>query len=117
MGLPPACSAGHGLHVFGRRRTPASRPRSAWQPHGVSGPSRLVDHDAFRWTDGAFQARPLSSALIYELHAGTFTPEGTFEGVIARLDYLKDLGVTHVELMPVADFPGRFGWGYDGVVL
>ncbi len=69
------------------------------------------------WTDGGFQAPPLSSALIYELHVGTFTPEGTFDGVISRLDHLKDLGVTHIELLPVADFPGRFGWGYDGVAL
>jgi maltooligosyltrehalose trehalohydrolase len=92
-------------------------PRSGWQPQGVSGPSRLVDHQAFRWTDDGFQARPLSSALIYELHVGTFTPEGTFEAAIGKLDYLKDLGITHIELLPVADFPGRFGWGYDGVAL
>ena len=92
-------------------------PRSGWQPHGVHGPSKIVDHSAFGWTDEDFQARPLSSALIYELHVGTFTPEGTFDGVIDRLAHLKKLGVTHVELMPVADFPGRFGWGYDGVNL
>ncbi len=92
-------------------------PRSGWQPHGVHGPSRIVNHAAFHWTDDEFQARPLSSALIYELHVGTFTPEGTFEAVIGHLDHLKRLGVTHIELMPVADFPGRFGWGYDGVNL
>ena len=92
-------------------------PRSGWQPQGVHGPSKIVDHSSFRWTDETFQARPLSSALIYELHVGTFTPEGTFEAVIGRLEHLKRLGVTHVELMPVADFPGRFGWGYDGVNL
>jgi maltooligosyltrehalose trehalohydrolase len=92
-------------------------PRSGWQPEGVHGPSRIVDHSAFRWGDDEFQARPLSSALIYELHVGTFTPEGTFEAAIDRLGHLKELGVTHVELMPVADFPGRFGWGYDGVNL
>ena len=92
-------------------------PRSAWQPHGVTGPSRVVDHGAFPWTDETFQARPLSSAVIYELHVGTFTPEGTFEAAIGRLDQLKDLGITHIELMPVADFPGDFGWGYDGVSL
>ena len=90
-------------------------PRSGWQPHGVNGPSRIVDHSAFDWTDGEFQARPLSSAIIYELHIGTFTPEGTFEAAIGKLDHLKGLGVSHVEIMPVADFPGRFGWGYDGV--
>ncbi len=92
-------------------------PRSGWQPHGVHGPSRIVDHNAFLWTDEEFQAKPLSSALIYELHVGTFTAEGTFESVIGKLDHLKRLGVTHVELLPVADFPGKFGWGYDGVNL
>lgn len=92
-------------------------PRSGWQPTGVHGPSRLVDHSGFRWHDAAFQARPLASAIIYELHIGTFSSEGTFDGAIARLDHLLSLGVTHVELMPVAEFPGKFGWGYDGVSL
>jgi maltooligosyltrehalose trehalohydrolase len=96
---------------------PLPDPRSTWQPLGVTGPSRVVDHDAFAWTDADFQARPLSSAVIYELHVGTFTPEGTFDAAIGKLDHLKNLGVTHVEIMPVADFPGRFGWGYDGVCL
>ncbi len=67
-------------------------PRSGWQPDGVHGPSRIVDHSAFAWTDEEFQARPLSAALIYELHIGTFTPEGTFDSAIARLDHLKALG-------------------------
>ncbi len=92
-------------------------PRSGWQPSGVQGPSRIMDHSAFAWTDENFQARPLSSAVIYELHIGTFTPEGTFDAAIGKLDHLKVLGITHVELMPVADFPGKFGWGYDGVAL
>ncbi len=92
-------------------------PRSGWQPHGVSGPSRIVDHSAFRWTDGEFQARPFSSAIVYELHVGTFTQAGTFDSAIERLDHLKRLGITHVEILPVADFPGQFGWGYDGVSL
>ncbi len=92
-------------------------PRSGWQPNGVTGPSRIVDHRVFRWTDDDFQARPLSSAVIYELHVGTFTPEGTFDSAIDKLAHLKDLGITHVEIMPVADFPGEFGWGYDGVSL
>jgi maltooligosyltrehalose trehalohydrolase len=92
-------------------------PRTQWQPHGVHGESRLVDHAAFRWSDHGWQPPPLSSALIYELHIGTFTPEGTFKGAESRLDYLKDLGVTHVELMPIANFPGKHGWGYDGVDL
>jgi maltooligosyltrehalose trehalohydrolase len=96
---------------------PLPDPRSPWQPYGVHGPSRTLDHAAFRWTDAGFQARPLASAVIYELHTGTFTPEGTFEGAIGKLGHLVDLGVTHVELMPVAEFPGRRGWGYDGVDL
>lgn len=96
---------------------PRPDPRSAWQPNGVHGASRWVDHTAYRWHDGGFQARPLSSAVIYELHIGTFTSEGTFEGAVSQLDHLVRLGVTHVELMPVAEFPGQFGWGYDGVCL
>ncbi|MGZ3678250.1 MAG: malto-oligosyltrehalose trehalohydrolase, partial [Ktedonobacterales bacterium] len=92
-------------------------PRSQWQPHGVFGPSRVVDHSLFHWNDAGWQAPPLESALIYELHVGTFTPAGTFDAAIARLDHLKDLGVTHVELMPVNEFPGMRGWGYDGVDL
>ncbi|MGH9558730.1 MAG: malto-oligosyltrehalose trehalohydrolase, partial [Bryobacteraceae bacterium] len=92
-------------------------PRSAWQPNGVHGTSRVVDHDAFRWTDRGWQAPPLSSGLVYEMHIGTFTGEGTFESAIARLDRLARLGVTHVELMPVAEFSGDRGWGYDGVDL
>jgi maltooligosyltrehalose trehalohydrolase len=96
---------------------PLPDPRSPWQPRGVHGPSRLVDHAAFRWTDAGWQAPPLASALVYELHVGTFTPAGTFDGVIDRLDHLAGLGVTHVELMPVNQFSGRHGWGYDGVDL
>lgn len=96
---------------------PFPDPRSAWQPKGVHGLSRVVDHAAFRWSDAGFQAPPLGAALIYELHVGTFTPEGTFEAATARLDHLVQLGVTHVELMPVNEFPGARGWGYDGVDL
>ncbi len=90
-------------------------PRSPWQPHGVHGPSRIVDHDSFAWSDGQWNPPPLSSAVVYELHVGTFTQSGTFEAAIERLQHLKDLGVTHVELMPVAEFSGDRGWGYDGV--
>ena len=93
-------------------------PRSEFQPDGVHGPSRVVDHDAFAWTDGLWRgAAPLSGALIYEAHIGTFTPEGTFEAAIDKLGHLVELGVTHLELLPVAEFPGRRGWGYDGVDL
>jgi maltooligosyltrehalose trehalohydrolase len=96
---------------------PVPDPRTQWQPNGVHAESRVVDHSAFPWSDGGWQAPPLSSALIYELHLGTFTPEGTLKGAESHLDYLKDLGVTHVELMPLANFPGKRGWGYDGVDL
>ncbi len=92
-------------------------PRSLWQPHGVHGPSRVLDHAAFAWSDAGWQAPSLKSAVIYELHIGTFTPEGSFDAAQARLDALRELGITHVELMPVASFPGTRGWGYDGVDL
>ena len=92
-------------------------PRSMWQPFGVHGLSRVLDHGAFAWTDGDWHAPALQDAVIYELHVGTFTSEGTFAAAEARLEYLKTLGVTHVELMPVASFPGARGWGYDGVDL
>jgi len=96
---------------------PVPDPRSPWQPNGIHGPSRTVDHGAFSWTDKRWQAKPLSSAIVYELHVGTFTPRGTFIAAIDKLDYLVDLGVTHIELMPVAEFSGTHGWGYDGVDL
>ena len=96
---------------------PLPSPRSRWQPSGIDGPSRIVDPGAFEWTDAGFQARPLASAVIYEAHVGTFSDEGTFEAAIAHLDHLVDLGVTHLELMPVNEFPGDRGWGYDGVDL
>jgi maltooligosyltrehalose trehalohydrolase len=92
-------------------------PRSQAQPHGVHGLSRVYDQSRFAWMDAAFQAPPLAGALIYELHIGTFTPQGTLDAAIEELDYLLDLGVTHVELMPVASYAGSHGWGYDGVAL
>ena len=92
-------------------------PRSPWQPDGVDGPSRLLDQAAFAWTDDRWQPPPLASAILYEVHIGTFTPEGTMESAESRLEYLKDLGVTHIQLMPVATFSGERGWGYDGVDL
>ncbi|MGH9120900.1 MAG: alpha-amylase family glycosyl hydrolase, partial [Acidimicrobiales bacterium] len=92
-------------------------PRSAHQPEGVHGPSAIVDHAAFAWADQGWRGLSLPGAVLYELHVGTFSPEGTFEGVAERLDHLVDLGIDAIEIMPVADFPGRFGWGYDGVDL
>jgi maltooligosyltrehalose trehalohydrolase len=96
---------------------PLPDPRSPWQPQGVHGPSRVVDHQAFEWEDAGWRAPPLSAGVLYELHVGTFTPDGTFDGAIERLDHLVELGITHVELLPVAAFSGRRGWGYDGVAL
>ena len=92
-------------------------PRSALQPDGVHGPSRTVDPDTWRWTDQNWAGRDLRGSVIYELHVGTFTPEGTLDAAISRLGHLVDLGVDIVELMPLAAFPGKAGWGYDGVGL
>jgi maltooligosyltrehalose trehalohydrolase len=92
-------------------------PRSRWQPQGVHNRSRVYDQSAFIWTDDAFQPKPLASGIIYELHIGTFTEECTLDAAIAKLDHLVNLGVTHIELMPVAAFAGDRGWGYDGVAL
>ena len=90
-------------------------PRSRHQPHGVDGPSRLVDDAAHTWHDGAWRGVPLAGAVLYELHVGTFTEEGTFAAAVERLDHLVDLGVDVVELLPVNGFDGTHGWGYDGV--
>ncbi len=89
-------------------------PASRFQPQGVHGPSVLIDSQ-FAWDDAHWSGMPLAEYIIYELHVGTFTAEGTFDSVIPQLDYLADLGVTAVELMPVAQFPGNRNWGYDGV--
>lgn len=97
--------------------SPLPDPRSPWQPRGVHGPSRTIDHSRFEWHDHHWRQSPLSAALFYELHIGTFNDPGTFDSAIERLDYLADLGVTHIEVMPVAEFPGERGWGYDGVDL
>lgn len=97
--------------------TPYPDPRAMWMPNGVHGASRLYDRGKFGWTDKAWEAPPLASAIIYEMHIGTFTPGGTFDSAIERLSHLASLGISHVEIMPVAEFPGDFGWGYDGVTL
>ncbi|MGH8869343.1 MAG: malto-oligosyltrehalose trehalohydrolase [Actinomycetes bacterium] len=92
-------------------------PRSAWQPHGVHEPSRLVDHGAYDWSDDRWRGVPLAGSVLYEMHVGTFTAEGTFDAAVERLDHLVDLGVDLVEVMPVHAFDGERGWGYDGVSL
>ena len=91
-------------------------PASRANPRDVHGPSQVVDAAAFVWQDDAWQGRPWHEAVIYELHLGTFTPQGSFAAAMQRLDYLAELGITAIELMPVADFPGMRNWGYDGVL-
>jgi maltooligosyltrehalose trehalohydrolase len=90
-------------------------PASRFQPRDVHGPSEVIDPGGFNWRDSVWHNRRWEEAVIYELHAGAFTPAGTFAGIHERLDYLVDLGITAIELMPVSDFPGRRNWGYDGV--
>ena len=91
-------------------------PASRYQPSGVHGASEVIDPAAYVWRDGDWRGRPWDEAVIYELHVGTFSPEGTYAGAEKRLDYLADLGVTAIELMPLASFPGERNWGYDGVL-
>ena len=92
-------------------------PCSRFQPQGVHGPSMIVDPDAFKWSDAQWHGVRLHGQVIYELHIGTFTPEGTFDAAIDKLRYLQQLGITMLEVMPVAQCPGRWNWGYDGVQL
>jgi len=100
--------------INGERRV--SDPVSRFQPQGVHGPSQVIDPHSWDWQDEGWQGRPWQEAVIYELHVGCFTTEGTFAAVIDKLDYLVELGVTALELMPVASFPGTRNWGYDGVL-
>ncbi len=97
-----------GLHV--------PDPASRFQPEDVHGPSEVVDPGAFRWTDAVWRGRPWAETVVYEAHVGTFTPEGTFRAAIGKLDHLVSLGITALQLMPVAEFAGARGWGYDGVL-
>src|SRR5437763_3881037 len=92
-------------------------PASRFQPEGVHGPSEVIDASAYRWHDTGWRGRAWEEFVIYELHLGTFSPSGDFAGALGRLDYLRDLGVTAVELMPIGEFAGRRNWGYDGVQL
>lgn len=100
------------FRLEGNRERPD--PASNFQPEGVHGPSEVVDHGAFSWEDKDWRGIPLSEMIMYELHVGTFTREGTFDAVIERIPYLKELGVNAIEIMPVAQFPGDRNWGYDG---
>lgn len=96
-------------------RGPFPDPASHFQPEGVHGYSQVVDHSRFPWTDGQWRGRAFEDLILYELHAGTFTPEGTFEAIVPRLAALAELGINAIELMPVSEFPGSRNWGYDGV--
>lgn len=112
--------AGPGTRYFyllnGKQTRPD--PVSRFQPEGVNDPSEVIDPGKFKWKDQSWRGLPLEKMIIYEIHTGTFTEEGTFEAIIPFLAYLKkDLGVTAIELMPVAQFPGRRNWGYDGTYL
>jgi len=90
-------------------------PASNFQPQGVHGASQIVNHENYKWNDDTWKGLPLEEMVIYELHVGTFTSEGTFESMISRLDELKEVGINAIEIMPVAQFPGNRNWGYDGV--
>jgi malto-oligosyltrehalose trehalohydrolase len=92
-------------------------PASRWQPEGVQGPSEVVDSGSFRWTENSWRGRPWEEIVLYEVHLGTFSPTGDFTGAIGRLDHIRRLGATAIELMPIAEFPGTRGWGYDGTYL
>ncbi|MDF3061343.1 MAG: treZ [Microvirga sp.] len=92
-------------------------PASRFQPDGPHGPSEIVDPFTFRWSDAGWAGVKLEGQILYEMHIGTFTPEGTWAAAAAKLPLLKDIGVTVLEMMPVNEFPGEFGWGYDGVDL
>ena len=96
---------------------PRPDPRSAWQPDGIDGPSATVDHGSFAWTDHDWSGFALATAVLYELHIGTFSEEGTFDGAISRLGHVAGLGANAVEVMPVAEASGDRGWGYDGADL
>jgi maltooligosyltrehalose trehalohydrolase len=91
-------------------------PASAFQPEDVAGPSQIVDHDAFPWRATDWRGRPWHEVVLLECHVGAFSEEGTYDGLIEKLDHIADTGITAIELMPVADFPGRRNWGYDGVL-
>jgi maltooligosyltrehalose trehalohydrolase len=113
---PAQIAKGYRYSIDGAPAVPD--PRSRWQPEGVHGPSFLVDEDALKATAVSdFRQKPLDRAVIYELHIGTFSPEGTYAGATQKLSHLVALGITHVEVMPLATFPGKHGWGYDGVFL
>jgi len=116
-GLVAEASAGSRYRLRLDRGASFPDPASRFQPDGPHGPSEVVDPAAFRWTDSAWRGRALEGQVLYEMHVGTFTREGTWRAAARELPELADVGITTLEIMPVADFPGSFGWGYDGVDL
>ena len=112
----PEAKAGtrYKYRIDGRQEVPD--PASRFQPQDVSGPSEVIDPSGFRWDNAGWKSPPWREAVIYELHVGTFSSRGNYYGVIERLEHLRELGVTAIELMPLADFSGRRNWGYDGVL-
>ena len=100
--------------IDGRELVPD--PASRFQPQDVDGPSEVIDASTYPWKDAGWKSRPWQEAVIYELHVGTFTPEGTYAGALGKLEHLKEHGITAIELMPLSDFAGRRNWGYDGVL-
>jgi maltooligosyltrehalose trehalohydrolase len=116
-GYVPEALAGDRYSFLVDGKGPFPDPASRFQPQGPHGPSQLIDSPAFAWTDQSWRGVRLESQIIYEMHIGTFTPEGTWRSAMGELPALAELGVTVVEMMPVADFAGEFGWGYDGVNL
>ena len=113
----PGLAAGTRYRFRADLGSPLPDPASRFQPEGIHGPSEVVDPNQYRWGDEAWSGVPLAQCVFYELHVGTFTPEGTFRSAIERLPYLRDLGITAIELMPVDDFPGRWNWGYDPAAM
>ena len=114
--IEPAARAGWQYHFVMPDGLRVPDPASRYQPDDVHGPSEVIDPQAYQWNDANWAGQPWHRAVIYELHVGAFTKEGTFAAAIGRLDHLVALGVTALQLMPVADFPGRWNWGYDGVL-
>jgi maltooligosyltrehalose trehalohydrolase len=113
----PEVRAGQRYRMAADDLPPFPDPASRFQPEGVHGPSEVVDPLAFAWTDTGWTGVPLGRSVLYELHVGTFTPEGTFDAAREKLPQLRDLGITAIEMLPLADFPGNRNWGYDGAAL